>query len=128
TVLTNRMTTTWICALRNGQAVFLNSPARAILAGSTKAFQGRIMVAAETATGNDQAHSPIVEMAIAAMTHPSIKPKRRYRDRFNRAPSALIRGCPRDSASMIERTVLVRLPVITAVEIAPGSAKRSSAY
>src|SRR5262245_41036066 len=109
------------------QAVFLNSPARKF-AGSTNALQGRITVAAESATGNDQAHSPIVEMAIAAMTHPSIKPKRRYSDRFNRPPSALIRGWPPDSASMMERTVLVRLPVMTAVEIAPGSAKRSSAY
>src|SRR5262245_15477582 len=89
---------------------------------------GRANTNAASAAGSDQAHSPIVEIAIAAMMHPNRKPNRRYSDRFNRPSSALISGWPRDIASMIERTVFVRLPVMTAVDIALGNARRSSAY
>jgi hypothetical protein len=38
--------------------------------------------------------------------------------------SAAINELPCDSMSISERTVLVKLPVITAVEIPPGKAKR----
>src|SRR5262249_62425765 len=90
--------------------------------GSTR--YRKITTAAASATGNDQAHSPIVEMAIAATTHPSRKPNRRCSDRFNRPPSALISGGPFGSASMRERKVLGRLPVMTAGEMAAGIVRR----
>jgi hypothetical protein len=67
------------------------------------------------------------EMAAAATMQPTRKPKRRCRDLFNRAASAVINGPPCDSRSISARTVLVRLPVITAVEIPPGKAERKRA-
>ena len=38
---------------------------------------GRATTSAASAAGSDQAHSPIVEIAIAAMMHPNRKPNRR---------------------------------------------------
>jgi hypothetical protein len=63
----------------------------------------RATTSAASAVGNDQAHSPIMVIAIAATTHPIRKPKRRYSDRFNRPPSALISGWPCDRVSMMEK-------------------------
>src|SRR5260370_23064542 len=79
------------------------------------------------ATGHDQAQSPNKGMAAAATTQPTRKPKRRRRDLLNRPASAAINGRPCGNISISERTVLVRLPVITAVEIPPGKAKRKRA-
>ena len=61
---------------------------------------------------------------MAATMQPTRKPKRRRRDLFNRPASAVIKGPLCDKMSINERTVLVKLPVITAVEIPPGKAKR----
>src|SRR5258708_5644775 len=83
-------------------------------------------IAART-TGNDQAQSPSKEMATAATTQPARKPKSRCEDLFNRSASTGSKGL-REDASISDRTVLVKLPVITAVEIAPGMARRSRAY
>src|SRR5229473_741822 len=81
-----------------------------------------------SATGNDQAQSPSKETAAAATTQPTRKQKRSRRDLFNRPASTVISGRLGDDASINDSTVLVKLPVITAVEIAPGIAKRSRAY
>src|SRR6266403_6163641 len=78
-------------------------------------------------TGNDQAQSPNKETAAAATMQPPRKPKRRSRDLFKRPASTVINGRPRDNMSISDKTVLVKLPVITAVEIAPGIAKRKRA-
>src|ERR1700730_6730763 len=80
-----------------------------------------------SATGNDQAQSPSKATAAAATTQPMKKPIRRWRDLFNRSVAPSINGCVRDSVSSSDSTVLVKLPVMTAVEGAPGTAKRKRA-
>src|SRR3981081_83539 len=89
-------------------------------------YRNAVATAASVA-GNDQAQSPRREMAAAATTQPTRKPNRRSRDLFKRPASTAINGRP-DNTSISDRTVLVKLPVITAVEIAPGIAKRSRVY
>src|SRR5260370_38359826 len=79
---------------------------------------------AASATGSDQAQSASKEMAAAATMQPTRKPKRRYRDLFNRPASTVINGRLFDNMSISESTVLVKLPVITAVEIPPAQAHR----
>ena len=82
---------------------------------------------AANATGKDQAQSPNMETALAAIRQPTRKPMRSCRDLFNRPLSTDIIG-RFDNLSISDKTELLKLPVITAVEIAPGMAKRSSAY
>ena len=79
------------------------------------------------ATGNDHAQSPNRGTAAAATMQPMRKPNRGCRDLFNRPSSTVFNGRPCDSISISARTVLVKLPVITAVEIPPGKAKRKRA-
>jgi hypothetical protein len=67
-------------------------------------------------------------MAAAATAQPKRKPPRRSRDLFNRPAASVINGRLDDNASIIDRTALVKLPVITAVEIAAGIARRKRAY
>src|SRR5258708_7553156 len=109
-----------------GESMTLLSSASAASAPSTTATT--TTATAASATGNDQAQSPNVETAAAATTQPTRKPQSRYRDLFRRPASSAINGRRFDNASISDRTVLVKFPVITAVEIAPGMAKRSSAY
>ena len=61
------------------------------------------------------------------MTQPKRKPNRRYRDLFKRPESIDSKG-RFDSTSISDKTVLVKLPVMTAVETTRGIAKRSNAY
>src|ERR1700730_1225970 len=82
----------------------------------------------DSATGNNQAQSPSTETAEALTTHPKRKPNRRCKDLFKRSASSGRRARCFDSKSISDKTVLHKLPVMTAVEIAPGIAKRSSAY
>src|SRR5215831_10611289 len=83
---------------------------------------------AASVTGKNQAQSATKVTAAAATTQPNRKPSSRYTDRFSRSLSAVIKRWRFDDNSINDRTVLVKLPVITAVEIAPGMAKRSKAY
>src|SRR5262245_30393473 len=59
---------------------------------------------------------------------PNKKPRRRYKDRFKRPASTGSKGRRFDSESISDKTVLVKLPVMTAVETTCGIAKRSNAY
>ena len=89
----------------------------------------RIAIAtAASATGNDQAQSPSIKTAEALTTQPKRKPKRRCNDLFKRPVSTGSKARCFESKSISDKTVLVKLPVITAVEIAPGIARRRSAY
>ena len=67
-------------------------------------------------------------MAAAAAEQPTRNPKSSCSDRFSRPSSLVIKGRPDDTVSIRDRTAFVKLPVITAVEIAPGKAKRKMAY
>src|SRR6266404_2387533 len=88
----------------------------------------RIAIAtAASATGNDQAQSPSMKTAEALTTQPKRKPTRRCNDLLKRPASTGSKRCF-ESKSISDKTVLVKLPVITAVEIAPGIARRRSAY
>jgi len=66
---------------------------------------------AASAAGSDQVQSPSKEIAAAAATQPTRKPKRRRRDFFNRSALADVHGRFGDNLSISDRTVLVRLPV-----------------
>src|SRR5260370_38662574 len=89
----------------------------------------RIAIAtAASATGNDQAKPPSMNTADALTTQPKRKPKRRCNDLLKRSASTGSKARCFASKSISDNTVLVKLPVITAVEIAPGIARRSSAY
>jgi hypothetical protein len=81
----------------------------------------------DSATGNDQAQSPRVETAGAATTHPKRNPNKGCKDLFKRPESVGGKG-RLDNESISAKTVLVKLPVMTAVETARGIAKRSNAY
>ena len=89
---------------------------------------GHATAAAASVTGKDQAQSASRGTAAAAMTQPNRKPTSRCTDLLSRSLSVVIKDWRFDSRSINDRTVLIRLPVITAVEIAPGIAKRSRAY
>src|SRR5229473_5711652 len=78
-------------------------------------------------TGNDQAQSPRYVTAAAATTQPPKKPTRRCSEPVSRSASPAINGWVRDCLSSSDRTVLVKLPVMTAVEGATGRAKRRRA-
>lgn len=78
-------------------------------------------------TGSDQAQSASDETATAPATQPAKKPTRTLRVFLSRSLAPSVSGCVRDKVSSIDRTVLVRLPVITAVEGAPGTAIRKRA-
>ena len=56
------------------------------------------------------------------------EPKSSCADRFSLSLPADTRESRFDNKSINASTALVRLPVITAVEIVPGMAKRSNAY
>src|ERR1700682_3915079 len=93
------------------------------------ALSYRIAIATpDSTTGNDQAQSPSTETALALTTQPSRKPNSSCKDLFKRPASTGIKAPCLNSKSISDNTVLVKLPVITAVEIAPGIARRSSAY
>src|SRR5258708_38756892 len=89
----------------------------------------RIAIAKPDSTiGNDQVQSPNTETAEALTTQPSRKPRRRCQDLLRRPASTGSKARSFDSKSISDKTVLVKLPVMTAVEMAPGIARRSSAY
>src|SRR5258708_31644338 len=83
---------------------------------------------ADRATGNAHAQSENNATAAAAMTQPNKKPNSSCADLFSLSRSAVIEESRLDSKSIDARTALVRFPVITAVEIAAGMARRSRAY
>src|SRR5215472_5797751 len=78
-------------------------------------------------TGSDQAQSPSHETAAAPAMQPAKKPKTSSDVFLSRSLGPSTRGSLCDSVSNSDRTVLVKLPVITAVEGAPGTARRKSA-
>src|SRR5277367_4750199 len=86
------------------------------------------MATPDNATGTSQAQSERSETATAAIMQPIKKPARRWRERLSLSLSAVRKGSFLASKSIAAKTALVKLPVITAVEIAPGIAKRSRAY
>src|SRR5262245_50380496 len=86
------------------------------------------IAAAASVTGKDQAQSASKGTAAAATTQPNRKPRSRCTDLFSRSRSAVIKDWRFDNKPISDRTVLVKLPVITAVEIAAGIARRSKAY
>src|SRR5262245_19650859 len=88
----------------------------------------RAIATPDRATGNDQAQSRSIATATAAATQPKRKPTSRCKDCLRRPASTADTARPFDSSSMSDKTVLVKFPVMTAVEIAPGIARRSSAY
>jgi hypothetical protein len=90
--------------------------------------KGRAAAKAASATGTDHAQSLKIETAAAATTQPTRKPTNRCRDLFNRPASSGNKARRFDRRSINDKTVLVKLPVITAVEIAPGIAKRRRVY
>jgi hypothetical protein len=81
-----------------------------------------------SAVGSDQAHSPIRETATALTRHPKRNPMRRGTDFLSRAAESSVRSFVDDPMSTRESTVLVKFPVITAVDTAPGNAMRKSEY
>src|ERR1700736_3319197 len=83
---------------------------------------------AASAAGRNQAQSPANEAAAAATTHPKRNPSKRPSERFSGVESCGSRGWRSVSKSIADKTALAKLPVITAVEIAPGTARRRRAY
>src|SRR5262249_33457730 len=78
--------------------------------------------------GIDHAQSPSNAIAAAATRKHSRKPSSRRGKLYNRPESTDISGCGGNNISISNKTALVRLPVITAVETAFGKAKRRRAY
>src|SRR4030095_8913454 len=78
-------------------------------------------------TGSDQAQSLSHETAAASAMQPAKKPTTSSNVFFSRSLVPSISGSLRDSVSSSDSTVLVKLPVITAVEGAPGTARRNRA-
>jgi hypothetical protein len=94
-----------------------------------RSFSYRTAIATAASTvGMDHAQSPSIEIATADTTQPTRNPISRRRDLFNRPRSTVIKCCCGDSISMSDKTVLVKFPVITAVETTFGNAKRMRAY
>src|SRR5262249_16350228 len=89
--------------------------------------QYKVSAAAANTTGSDQAQSRSKETPAAPTTHPTKKPTRRLRAFFHRSLAPSISGWSRDSPSSSESTLLVKFPVITAVEGAPDTARRKRA-
>src|SRR5262249_26379710 len=90
------------------------------LAGSNTATPASI-------TGTDQAQSPSQVTAAAPATQPAVKPTTSFTVSFKRTSASRIKGWRGDSVSRATSTVVVRLPVITAVDGATGSASRRRA-
>src|SRR5712672_1433237 len=82
-----------------------------------------VTAAAAKTTGSDQAQSRSRETASAPATHPAKKPRRSFEVFFTRSSAPSVSGWLRASVSSNDSTVLVKLPVITAVEGAPGTAR-----
>src|SRR5215813_9595371 len=80
-----------------------------------------------SATGTDQAHAPKIETAAAPAIQPARKPTTTFNVLFSRARAPSSKGRLGDSVSRSDNTALVKLPVITAVEGAPGTARRRRA-
>src|SRR6266403_1593119 len=80
-----------------------------------------------SATGSDQAQFRNKETAAAPATQPAKKPTRSFQVFFSRSWAPSVSGWLRDSVSSSASTVLVKLPVITAVEGARGTARRKRA-
>src|SRR5260370_28566613 len=78
-------------------------------------------------TGSDQAQVPNHETAAAPTTQPEQNPPTSSTVFLRRSLAPSISGSPRASVSSRDSTPLVQLPVITAVEGAPGTARRRSA-
>src|SRR5215831_18900113 len=90
-------------------------------------YRSAIAKAAST-VGIDHAQSRRTEIAAAATTQPARKPISRRSELFSRLRSTGVNGCRGDNRSISDKTVLVRFPVITAVETTFGNAKRRRAY
>ena len=73
------------------------------------------MATAASAVGNDHAQSPSSMTAAVPTTQPKKKPNRRWSDLLKRPASTGSRGWRLDNKSISDNTVLVKLPVITAV-------------
>src|SRR2546428_581001 len=78
--------------------------------------------AAASTTGNDHDQSPSHETAAAPATQPAKKPMTSVEVFLRRSSAPSVSGRARDTVSSSDRTVLVKLPVITAVDGAPGRA------
>ena len=76
---------------------------------------------------NDQGPGGLINKS-SSMRQPARNPTSKRRELFNRPRSTGSNGCRGDSSSISDKTVLVRLPVITAVETAFGKARRKRAY
>src|SRR5258708_19396463 len=98
----------------------------AVIMLETPPFRNAIATPAST-TGNDQAQSPRYVTAAAATTQPPKKPTRRCNELVSRSAFPAINGSVRDCLSSRDRTGLVKLPVMTAAEVATDRAKRRRA-
>src|SRR5262249_6585886 len=78
-------------------------------------------------TGSNQAQSGSHETAAAPATQPAKKPMRALRAFFSSSLASFVSGSPGDRVSKSESTQLVKLPVITAVDGARGTASLKSA-
>src|SRR5256885_5288504 len=101
-------------------------PARRIRAASTRSLTATATAA--SAAGRDQAQSPANEAAAAATTQPARNPSKRPSERFSGVESCGSNRWRAESKSIADKTALAKFPVITAVEMAPGTARRRRAY
>src|SRR5262245_7474529 len=86
------------------------------------------IASAARATGSAQAQSAITETAAAATKQPTRKPTSNRRELFNRVNSIPVSEWRFLKTSISDKTALVKLPVITAVDTTCGKANRSRAY
>src|SRR5215468_6197439 len=86
------------------------------------------IASAARATGNAQAQSAITDTAAAATRQPTRKPTSNRSELFNRVNSVPVSKWRFLTTSISDKTALVKLPVMTAVETTCGKANRSRAY
>src|SRR5262249_10517720 len=95
--------------------------------GDDPTHQRKVTAAAANNAGSDQAQSPRKETAAAPATQPVKKPTTRLSVFFHRSLGPSISGLFPSNPSSSDSTLLVTFPVITAVEGAPGTARRNKA-